>query len=54
MDKYEDYGFKNVDFYDYTKQKDKIVSPCDTCSNNPKNGGSGICFCTLGLQDTYW
>ena len=23
-------------------------SPCDSCSNNPKNGGSGICFCILG------
>lgn len=23
-------------------------SPCRTCSNNPVNGGSGICFCTLG------
>jgi hypothetical protein len=27
---------------------------CDSCSNNPKNGGSGICNCTLGLpQITY-
>lgn len=24
-------------------------SPCDGCSNNPKNGGNGICCCTLGL-----
>lgn len=24
-------------------------SPCTNCSSNPKNGGSGICFCTLGL-----
>ena len=23
-------------------------SPCDQCPNNPKNGGSGICHCTLG------
>ena len=23
-------------------------SPCDSCSNNPKNGGSGICNCILG------
>lgn len=23
-------------------------SPCDCCSNNPKNGGSGICDCILG------
>lgn len=21
---------------------------CITCGNNPKNGGSGICHCTLG------
>jgi hypothetical protein len=21
---------------------------CDKCSNNPKNGGSGFCNCTLG------
>lgn len=21
---------------------------CDNCANNPKNGGSGICHCTLG------
>lgn len=21
---------------------------CVNCSNNPKNGGTGICFCTLG------
>lgn len=24
-------------------------SPCDNCSNNPKNGGSGVCNCILGL-----
>lgn len=24
-------------------------SACANCSNNPKNGGSGICHCTLGL-----
>lgn len=23
-------------------------SACANCSNNPKNGGSGICHCTLG------
>lgn len=22
---------------------------CDKCPNHPKNGGSGICNCTLGL-----
>jgi hypothetical protein len=23
-------------------------SACVNCPSNPKNGGSGICFCTLG------
>ena len=23
--------------------------PCTHCPNNPANGGSGICNCTLGL-----
>ena len=23
-------------------------SACKTCSNNPKNGGTGICHCILG------
>lgn len=24
---------------------------CEKCSSNPLNGGTGICFCTLGLQE---
>lgn len=24
---------------------------CETCKNNPKNGGDGICHCTLGLPE---
>ena len=24
---------------------------CKDCSSNPKNGGTGICFCTLGLPE---
>ena len=26
---------------------------CINCSNNPKNGGSGICHCILGQQIIY-
>ena len=26
---------------------------CDNCSNNPKNGGSGICHCILGTTSIY-
>lgn len=25
-----------------------VPDPCKTCSNNPSNGGSGMCNCTLG------
>ena len=26
---------------------------CEDCPNNPKNGGDGICFCTLGQNIIY-
>lgn len=26
---------------------------CKGCANNPANGGSGICHCTLGTQTIY-
>lgn len=29
-------------------------SPCRTCPNNPANGGSGICLCTLGQPEIRW
>lgn len=29
-------------------------SPCKYCSNNPRNGGSGICHCILGLPGMRW
>lgn len=41
----------NTEFDWYPSKKPFISvneSPCDHCSNNPKNGGSGICMCTLG------
>lgn len=28
-------------------------SSCKYCSNNPKNGGSGICHCILGQEASY-
>ena len=28
------------------------TSACENCLNNPKNGGSGNCNCTLGLSTT--
>ena len=37
----------------YIISEDVFPSPCDNCSNNPKNGGSGICHCILGQQTIY-
>ena len=25
-----------------------LVETCRVCPNHPENGGSGVCFCTLG------
>lgn len=33
--------------YDWLKKSLDYYSCCDGCSNNPKNGGSGICNCAL-------
>lgn len=33
--------------------KHNEYNSCDNCSNNPKNGGSGICFCVLGMSGIY-
>lgn len=30
----------------------QIPEACKNCSNQPSNGGSGICFCTLGSMTT--
>ena len=27
---------------------------CDNCSCNPKNGGTGICFCTVGQMNVVY
>lgn len=29
-------------------------SPCKYCSNNPRNGGSGICHCIIGTPKLTW
>lgn len=43
-----------VPFSPPEKREDVVVTinhntsdPCRSCSNNPKNGGSGICCCTI-------
>ena len=48
------YEFDDANFFDHSMKTDTDASkPCDTCPNNPKNGGSGICFCILGQNVIY-
>ena len=49
------------DIFEYSKVFDgvpRIPNPailsCEHCSNNPKNGGSGICHCILGGTPIYY
>ena len=44
---------KYDDTYSNTHNRNFKSSACDGCSNNPKNGGSGICFCILGSPVIY-
>lgn len=32
----------------YSHNQNTFPTPCSGCRNNPANGGSGICHCTLG------
>lgn len=41
-------GKKNDTFIKIDTSPAFVASPCQTCSNNPANGGSGNCNCTLG------
>lgn len=46
---------RNINNDDYNTVKpywSYTLSPaCATCSNNPANGGNGICNCTLGVPE---
>jgi len=33
-----------------TKSWSNIPPGCVHCSNHPSNGGSGICYCVIGIQ----
>ena len=48
------YQDDNIDFLngDYASPINNFAQPaCLNCPNNPKNGGDGICFCTLGQMN---
>lgn len=40
-------------FICYGKDISQVAEVCKHCSNNPANGGSGICHCTLGQRAVY-
>ena len=55
LEEYNDNIIKHNLFKDFEIEQSAFKqSACENCSNNPKNGGSGICHCILGqMQVTY-
>ena len=48
----ESVGMWTIKTYDTTPIKTFTTNKaCDNCSNSPKNGGSGLCNCILGMTD---
>lgn len=43
----------SINIQDYYPINTFEQSACINCQSNPKNGGDGICFCTLGQQAIY-
>lgn len=39
--------------WSYSDKTTDIKSSCDYCTNNPKNGGSGICHCIVCTDTAY-
>jgi hypothetical protein len=45
---------QNTSYYYIRHQYDTTADdPCLNCSNDPRNGGSGICYCTIGARKFY-
>ena len=40
--------FENMANEGLTRSGNILPQDCDSCMNNPKNGGSGICHCIIG------
>ncbi len=53
VDNFKEYNTDTYTFDELSKSliKDNFSNEaCVNCPSNPKNGGSGICFCILGQQ----
>lgn len=48
FDKSSDYP---IVWSDYTWTDQNVPLTCRMCSNHPLNGGSGICWCALGVPE---
>ena len=46
-------GINFWDTIELVGKKNNFNPTCDSCPNNPQNGGSGICHCILGQQVIY-
>lgn len=50
------YNLFDLEEPNFTELKNPFINnnfenkDCDNCNNNPKNGGTGICFCILGQE----
>lgn len=53
----DDFNGSNISTFDELSKsliRDNFSNEaCVNCPSNPKNGGTGICFCTLGQQTIY-
>lgn len=47
----EEYVRQTEEHFEWLKNNAFIPPACENCSNHPKNGGSGICHCTLGASE---
>ena len=43
-------AYQSLALYDKRKPAPKA---CENCPNHPKNGGSGVCNCVLGVSPIY-
>lgn len=48
---YPDYVYRPTVTVPSTPKLDFTADACQSCPNNPKNGGTGLCNCILGIQN---
>ena len=42
-----------IEYYKNTSSLNSVPLVCMNCNNHPSNGGTGICYCTLGSIAIY-